>query len=248
MDSTLTVTPHKSLNSCRGFVSESDLLCASEAEIFEGLSDQGVIQWYRYRTVACFVTGSSPVPLKTRRVGQRCTLNLSRAETSSRWCGVIVRRGGCQLRCRPRPWFKITWSVAKSPRVAEHCDVNIQSINQPQPNDFPSIPSASTSSYTTQANIFPSTSSIKPTTQFESRLLEPISSAAAAPNNSLNTSASFLSAKTRPLATSNKFLRFQLNFNHFLVPLPESVPTTFNSEHSNAPEIPQCVKRNSRKR
>ncbi|GFU60813.1 alpha-2 adrenergic receptor [Trichonephila clavipes] len=33
------------------------------------------------------VMSSSPVPLKTRRVGQRCTLNLSRAETSSRWCG-----------------------------------------------------------------------------------------------------------------------------------------------------------------
>ncbi|GFS49226.1 uncharacterized protein TNCV_2410521 [Trichonephila clavipes] len=61
-----------------------------------------VAEWYRYRTVACFVTGSSPVPLKTRRVGQRCTLNLSRAETSSRWCGVVVRRGGCQLRCHPR--------------------------------------------------------------------------------------------------------------------------------------------------
>ncbi|GFT61932.1 putative RNA-directed DNA polymerase from transposon BS [Trichonephila clavipes] len=40
-----------------------------------------------------FVTSSSPVPLKTRRVGQRCTLNLSRAEMSSRWCGVVVRRG-----------------------------------------------------------------------------------------------------------------------------------------------------------
>ncbi|GFV70715.1 transposable element Tcb2 transposase [Trichonephila clavipes] len=53
-----------------------------------------VAEWLRYRTVACFVTGSSPVPLKTRRVGQRCTLNLSRAETSSRWCGVVVRRGG----------------------------------------------------------------------------------------------------------------------------------------------------------
>ncbi|GFV28070.1 uncharacterized protein TNCV_187461 [Trichonephila clavipes] len=52
-----------------------------------------VAEWYRYRTVACFVTSSSPVPLKTRRVGQRCTLNLSRAETSSRWCGVVVRRG-----------------------------------------------------------------------------------------------------------------------------------------------------------
>ncbi|GFS71850.1 uncharacterized protein TNCV_3715211 [Trichonephila clavipes] len=53
-----------------------------------------VAEWYRYRPVACFVTGSSPVPLKTRRAGQRCTLNLSRAETSSRWCGVVVRRGG----------------------------------------------------------------------------------------------------------------------------------------------------------
>ncbi|GFT71719.1 uncharacterized protein TNCV_1081841 [Trichonephila clavipes] len=40
------------------------------------------------------VMSSIPVPLKTRRVGQRCTLNLSRAETSSRWCGVVVRRGG----------------------------------------------------------------------------------------------------------------------------------------------------------
>ncbi|GFY26153.1 hypothetical protein TNCV_354691 [Trichonephila clavipes] len=29
-----------------------------------------VAEWYRYRTVACFVTSSSPVPLKTRRVGQ----------------------------------------------------------------------------------------------------------------------------------------------------------------------------------
>ncbi|GFX79853.1 uncharacterized protein TNCV_4981651 [Trichonephila clavipes] len=33
------------------------------------------------------VMSSSPVPLKTLRAGQRCTLNLSRAETSSRWCG-----------------------------------------------------------------------------------------------------------------------------------------------------------------
>ncbi|GFV54416.1 uncharacterized protein TNCV_57671 [Trichonephila clavipes] len=53
-----------------------------------------VAEWYRYRIVTGFVTSSSPVPLKTRRVGQRCTLNLSRAETSSRWCGVVVRRRG----------------------------------------------------------------------------------------------------------------------------------------------------------
>ncbi|GFX63336.1 reverse transcriptase [Trichonephila clavipes] len=34
-----------------------------------------------------------PVPLKIRRVGERCTLNLSRAQMSSCWCGVVVRRG-----------------------------------------------------------------------------------------------------------------------------------------------------------
>ncbi|GFX49196.1 hypothetical protein TNCV_5041901 [Trichonephila clavipes] len=38
-----------------------------------------IAEWHRYRFVACPVTNSSPVPLK-----QRCTLNLSRAETSSR--------------------------------------------------------------------------------------------------------------------------------------------------------------------
>ncbi|GFX93121.1 uncharacterized protein TNCV_4760001 [Trichonephila clavipes] len=54
-------------------------------------------EWYGHRIVAGFVTSSSPVPLKTRRVGKRCTLNLSRAETSSRWCGVVVRRGGASL-------------------------------------------------------------------------------------------------------------------------------------------------------
>ncbi|GFT61825.1 hypothetical protein TNCV_5036671 [Trichonephila clavipes] len=50
-----------------------------------------VAEWYRYRTVACLVTCSAPVPQKTRRVGQRCMLNLLRAETCP--SGVAVRRG-----------------------------------------------------------------------------------------------------------------------------------------------------------
>ncbi|GFT89891.1 uncharacterized protein TNCV_1666141 [Trichonephila clavipes] len=41
-----------------------------------------------------YVMSSSPVPSKTIRIGESCTLNLSRAQTSSRWCGVVVRRGG----------------------------------------------------------------------------------------------------------------------------------------------------------
>ncbi|GFT05660.1 tigger transposable element-derived protein 4 [Trichonephila clavipes] len=64
---------------------------------FQDKSVATVAEWYRYRIVACLVTSLSPVPLKTHRVGQRCTLNLSKAETSSRWCGVVVRRGGASL-------------------------------------------------------------------------------------------------------------------------------------------------------
>ncbi|GFS62259.1 hypothetical protein TNCV_5031381 [Trichonephila clavipes] len=43
-----------------------------------------VAEWSRYWIVAGLFTSSSPVPLKTRLVGQRCTLNLSRAEAFSR--------------------------------------------------------------------------------------------------------------------------------------------------------------------
>ncbi|GFW77073.1 RNA-directed DNA polymerase from mobile element jockey [Trichonephila clavipes] len=44
LDSPLLVTLHKFLNSCRGVLSEPDLLCTSDAEILEGFSDQGVVQ------------------------------------------------------------------------------------------------------------------------------------------------------------------------------------------------------------
>ncbi|GFW80215.1 hypothetical protein TNCV_461221 [Trichonephila clavipes] len=45
------------------------------------------------------VTSSTPVPLKTHRVGERGTLNLSRAQTSSCWSGMVVKRG--QLKYQP---------------------------------------------------------------------------------------------------------------------------------------------------
>ncbi|GFV57114.1 hypothetical protein TNCV_3530631 [Trichonephila clavipes] len=53
-----------------------------------------VAQWSRYRIDHDrHVMSLSPVPLKTHRVGLRCTLNLLRAQMSSHWCGVVVRRG-----------------------------------------------------------------------------------------------------------------------------------------------------------
>ncbi|GFT99316.1 uncharacterized protein TNCV_3162111 [Trichonephila clavipes] len=43
-NSPVTVSPHKTLKSCRGVISEPDLLSTPDAEILEGFSDQGVIQ------------------------------------------------------------------------------------------------------------------------------------------------------------------------------------------------------------
>ncbi|GFU53386.1 uncharacterized protein TNCV_2610701 [Trichonephila clavipes] len=53
-----------------------------------------------YMLIPKGVTSSSPVPLKSRRVGERCTLNLSRAQASSCWSDVVVERS--QLKYRPR--------------------------------------------------------------------------------------------------------------------------------------------------
>ncbi|GFT51146.1 uncharacterized protein TNCV_4817461 [Trichonephila clavipes] len=44
LDCPVFVIPHKSLNSCRGVISEPDLLTTTDAEILDGFSDQGVIQ------------------------------------------------------------------------------------------------------------------------------------------------------------------------------------------------------------
>ncbi|GFS96258.1 uncharacterized protein TNCV_16361 [Trichonephila clavipes] len=46
-----------------------------------------------YLLITKDVTSSSPVPLKIRRVGKRCSLNLSRSQMSSCWSDVVVKRG-----------------------------------------------------------------------------------------------------------------------------------------------------------
>ncbi|GFU06111.1 hypothetical protein TNCV_4764501 [Trichonephila clavipes] len=105
------------------------------------------------------------------------------------------------------------------------------------------MPAVSTSSSSTQAHLLPSTSA---TIQSESLLPITIPTTTSLCNN-LNTSASSLETETHPLTTSNKFAALSAEIQP-LVPLPESVPTTSNSEYSNAPKIPKCVKRNSRNR
>ncbi|GFV44183.1 hypothetical protein TNCV_1825501 [Trichonephila clavipes] len=111
------------------------------------------------------------------------------------------------------------------------------------------MPTVSTSSSSAQAHLLPSLSAIIPTTQSESlfKIAIPTTTTTTSLGNNLNTYVSSLETETRSLTTSNKFAALS-NETHQLVPLPESVPTTSDSEHSNAPEIPQCVKRSPRNR
>ncbi|GFU85784.1 RNA-directed DNA polymerase from mobile element jockey [Trichonephila clavipes] len=44
LNSPLTISLHKTLNSCHGVISEPDLLTTPDGEILDGFSDQGVIQ------------------------------------------------------------------------------------------------------------------------------------------------------------------------------------------------------------
>ncbi|GFU67062.1 hypothetical protein TNCV_4969111 [Trichonephila clavipes] len=64
---------------------------------------------------------SSLIPLKTRCVEGLKHIKSVMAQTSSRWCGVIVSRGKFQLRCRPRllTMVQICEERRQSPGVAE---------------------------------------------------------------------------------------------------------------------------------
>ncbi|GFV29893.1 reverse transcriptase domain-containing protein [Trichonephila clavipes] len=113
----------------------------------------------------------------------------------------------------------------------------------------PLMPTVSTSSSLAEAHLLPFPSAIIPTTQkcvFVKNTYSYYYNNYF-PGNNLNTSVSSLETETRSLTTSNKLATLS-NETQQLVPLPESVPTTSNSEHSNAPEILQCVKRNPRNR
>ncbi|GFW50406.1 putative RNA-directed DNA polymerase from transposon X-element [Trichonephila clavipes] len=296
IDPTLTVTPHKSLNSCRGVISEPDLLCASEAEIFEGLFDLGVTQVRRITilrdstrlpTKHIILTFNSPKLPTTIKAGY-LNCKMRPYVPNPLRCFKCQRFGHSQTSCRGQLTCSRCASVG---HASTDCVLEPKCVNclQPHPSDSKMCPKwkieKQIQEIKTNKNIsYPEarklivpqltptyaqaaeSSTINNSTQTDGnitkikcpplQLLPPLSSVSqpsafpSIPSVStlfLNTSASSLSAETRPLTTSNKFAVLSTKIQP-LIPLPESVPTTSNSEHSNAPENPQCVKRNSRNR
>ncbi|GFV78145.1 uncharacterized protein TNCV_3045241 [Trichonephila clavipes] len=222
LNSPVTVSPHKTLNSCRGVISEPDLLSTPDAEILEGFSDQGVIQKIRSKKLkpiktSYFEARKLIVPQLTQTYAQ--ATRPSTISTTSQTVPNITN-----VICPPL-----------------QCLTPISSKN-PLPSTSSSISTFSTSS-STQENLLPSPSGIIPTIQSESLLQIPIpTTTTTSPGNNLNTLISPLETKTRSHTTPDKLNSVSTEN------LPESVPNASNSDHSNAAEAQQFVKRKSRNR
>ncbi|GFU64513.1 uncharacterized protein TNCV_2526281 [Trichonephila clavipes] len=199
LDCSLIVNLHRSLNSCRGVISETDLLCASEAEILDGLSDQGVSENQNALTVHRFIP---PIP------------NCPKSKTEKEIQTIKTNRNISYFEARKliAPQFSQTYAQVAKPSIATSKPLALRIFNKTNHKNCISLP-------------------------------KPISSAAA-PDNNLNTSASSLSAETRTPIRFNKSAALSTEIQT----LPESDSTASNGEHFNAPEVPQCAKRNSRSR
>ncbi|GFT57952.1 hypothetical protein TNCV_2768601 [Trichonephila clavipes] len=96
------------------------------------------------------------------------------------------------------------------------------SSENPMPSTSSSVSTVSTSSSSTQENLFPCPSAIIPTIQSESllKILIPTTTTTISPGNNLNTSVSSLETETRSLTTPNKFAALSTEIQP-LVPLLE---------------------------
>ncbi|GFX60531.1 uncharacterized protein TNCV_1182501 [Trichonephila clavipes] len=110
------------------------------------------------------------------------------------------------------------------------------SSKNPMPITSSSVSTVSTSSSSTQENLLPSPSGIIPTIQSESLLKIPIPTTTTTTSTgyNLNTLVSPLETETRSHTTPDKLNSLSTEN------LPESVPNTSNSEHSNAPDPTVC--------
>ncbi|GFT97310.1 uncharacterized protein TNCV_20131 [Trichonephila clavipes] len=146
LNSPLIVTPHKSLNSCRGVISEPDLLTTSESEILEGFSDQGVIQLDIFiakfgRTFRTLCAVSSAREARKLIVPQTSHTYAQAAKPSNESSSTQTDENITKIKCPP---LELLQPLSSKTRT----------------NLSLSTPDVSTSSSTTQSQHMPSTSSV----------------------------------------------------------------------------------------
>ncbi|GFS92647.1 uncharacterized protein TNCV_1160931 [Trichonephila clavipes] len=159
LDSPVTIIPHKSLNTSRGVISETDLLTTSEAEILEGFSHQGVIQ---IQEIKANKNISYPDARKLI-VPQSSQTYAQAAKSSKKNSSTQTDESITKIKCSP---LKLLEPFS----------------SKPKPNASISTPNVSRSSSSTQAQLLLSTSSI-PTAYSESQSSIPTSNDAPSTND-----------------------------------------------------------------
>ncbi|GFX00252.1 uncharacterized protein TNCV_297411 [Trichonephila clavipes] len=119
LDSPLTVSPHRALNSCRGIISELDLLCVSETEILEGLLTKMLPRDTSSVTVTSSTESQPPIPLMDTAPTTSNSLSTSAASSSS--------------------------NQLLSPSTSPMSTVKNTSVSEPTTSTFNSLPSIITS-------------------------------------------------------------------------------------------------------
>ncbi|GFU46510.1 uncharacterized protein TNCV_413981 [Trichonephila clavipes] len=240
IDSPLIVTPHRTLNSCRGVISESDLLYASEAEILERLSDQGVTQAHSADSKLC------PKWKAEKRIQEiKTNKNITYIEARKNKVSNLELLQPASSNSKQNKTTPIPTISTSSSSTQAHLLRSTSTISKSQP-PIPKIPiSNDLPSFT-----IPSTSAILPTIHKEDLLPIPIltSTTTSSAGNSLNTSSSSLKTDTRLFpTTSNKFAALSTEIQPS-VSLSESEATASNNEPSNTSNITKRLKRNSKNR
>ncbi|GFX91026.1 uncharacterized protein TNCV_2283181 [Trichonephila clavipes] len=219
LNNPVTVSPHKSLNSCRGVISQPDLLDTPDSEILEGFSDQGVTQSHPSDSKLC---------QKWKLEKQIQEIKTSKSISYFEALKLIVPQL-TQTYAQTIKHSTISTTTQTDPNITNRICPPLQclklvSSKNPMPSTSSSVSTVSTSSSSTQENLLPSPSAIIPTIQSESLLKIPIPTTTTtnSPGNNLNTSVSSLETKTRSLTIPDKFNELSTEN------LPESVPTTSN--------------------
>ncbi|GFX57739.1 RNA-directed DNA polymerase from mobile element jockey [Trichonephila clavipes] len=225
----IEISPHKSLNSCRGVIFEPVLLDTPDSEILEGLSDQGVIQCQRF--------GHSQNSCHGQLTCSRC----ASVGHSSTDCTLEPKCINCsQLHTADSklcPKWKTEKQIQEIKTNKNISNFEARKLIVPQlTQTYAQVTKPSTISTATQTD--PNISNIIcPPLQ----CLTPISSKT--PLHSTSSSVSTFS--TSSSSTQDNLLPSP---SGILPTIQKSVPTTSDSEHSNAAEIQKFVKRISRNR
>ncbi|GFV21954.1 RNA-directed DNA polymerase from mobile element jockey [Trichonephila clavipes] len=147
LNSPLKISLHKTLNSCRGVISEPDLLTTPDGEILDGFSDQGMIQVRRITitkdnsvipTKHLILTFDSPTLPKTIKAGY-LNCEIRPYIPNPLRCFKCQRFGHSQTACRGQLTCSRCASVGRASSDCTPEQLIVHSLIPPIPNYVPNV-------------------------------------------------------------------------------------------------------------